>query len=408
VMIIGVLSVGCPRVYETDAHAPIAPAASCKGTTVPTPREPTLDYDDVGSPLGDGRWVMVRAIVVCGLVAAALVPSAAQASGGVALAWPESQQEIADGSTVTLGEFIDDGGMLPCEAYASATILVNGESTDSASATEPSAWYECSSLTVSGGFTSVHLSQESVRANAEPAISLTNPSGCVYQLGQVEGHATLEGKVTYQVAGSATLKSGALCVANLSVKGSLGLAGPQAGGIGLLLWRSLETLEREARERTEREAGERAERERREREERERRERTEREQREREEQQERAIAAEFGRSLFPTGRSAKLGALLKAGGWSTSFSAPVAGALVVAWYEVPKGAHLAAKPQPLLVAQGRASFTASSTKKVAIKLTRKGKRLLTSTKSIRLTARTSFTPSGRTALTRMKTFVLKR
>ncbi len=61
----------------------------------------------------------------------------------------------------------------------------------------------------------------------------------------------------------------------------------------------------------------------------------------------------------------------------------------------------------MLVASGRASFSAAGTGKLKVNLTAAGKRLLKNAKTLKLTAKGMFTPSGATAVTATKTFVLK-
>jgi hypothetical protein len=60
--------------------------------------------------------------------------------------------------------------------------------------------------------------------------------------------------------------------------------------------------------------------------------------------------------LAPSGEDAKIEALLKAGGFGFSFSAPGAGRLMLSWYELlRKGAHLATAMNPAgRVARSRA------------------------------------------------------
>jgi hypothetical protein len=329
-----------------------------------------------------------------------------------------------------LGEFLGGGpGKIPCQAFAPATVGFNGLSTDGVSAREPTGWDECGSLTVTDGFTAVALNEQELRATAEPEITLDEPGGCVYALAQVEGHEAYEGRFAlYEVVGSATLRSGPSCAATLEVKGSLGVYGPQAGGFGLVPWVEIseqereglekakhereerETTERQRHEGEEREARERAEKQQHEREEKERREQAEREQHEREEKEQlekQEILASLGKA-FPAAKAATLLGLLKTGTWSFSFDAPMAGKLLVSWYQVPKGAHLSAKAEPVLVATNSETFIGSGTKKVTIHLTRKGKQLLEHVRSLKLTAKASFTPTGgRAAVVSLETFVLR-
>jgi alpha-tubulin suppressor-like RCC1 family protein len=114
--------------------------------------------------------------------------------------------------------------------------------------------------------------------------------------------------------------------------------------------------------------------------------------------------------LAVKGKSAKIGALLKSKSYSLSFKALSAGTLVINWYFLPPGARLAkkAKPKPVLFAAGKLSFKVPGTKKITIKLTGKGQKLLKHRNSIKLTAKGSFTPTGKAAVTARKGLTLKR
>ena len=76
---------------------------------------------------------------------------------------------------------------------------------------------------------------------------------------------------------------------------------------------------------------------------------------------------------------------------------------------MPKGAHLSKKPHPTLVASGKASFTTdSTTRKVTIRLTAKGQRLLKKARRVALTAKGAFLSFSKPALMVQKTFTLRR
>jgi len=123
----------------------------------------------------------------------------------------------------------------------------------------------------------------------------------------------------------------------------------------------------------------------------------------------------LARQLTPTGKAARIAALLKNGGFSFAFKAPAAGKAALDWYQLPAGAHLAknAKPKPVLVATGHLSFRRAGTATMKIKLTAAGKRLLkhaqlTHAKRLKLTAEAIFTPTHKTPVVAVKTFTLKR
>jgi hypothetical protein len=119
------------------------------------------------------------------------------------------------------------------------------------------------------------------------------------------------------------------------------------------------------------------------------------------------ILADLSGDLTPSGKLAKLATILKTGSYSYSFTAPGPGALLVDWYLLPKGAHLSSA-KPVLIASGQEAYTAATTAKITIKLTGRGKSDLKRAKSVKLTSKGSFTPTGGAAVSSVKTFVLKK
>jgi hypothetical protein len=76
---------------------------------------------------------------------------------------------------------------------------------------------------------------------------------------------------------------------------------------------------------------------------------------------------------------------------------------------VPDGTQLAGgKPTPVLLAVGKATFSAAATVKLTIKLTANGTRLLQHAKRLKLTAKGTFTPTATHAVVATKTFTLTR
>lgn len=114
--------------------------------------------------------------------------------------------------------------------------------------------------------------------------------------------------------------------------------------------------------------------------------------------------------LTASGKAPKVGALLKHGSFTLAFSASEPGMLVIQWWQVPPGAHLAkkGKPKPVLVAQGEARFASPGVGKVKIGLTRAGRRLLASPNKLKLTSRARFTPTGRSAISATGVLTLRR
>jgi hypothetical protein len=111
--------------------------------------------------------------------------------------------------------------------------------------------------------------------------------------------------------------------------------------------------------------------------------------------------------LLPPKAATKIKALLKAGGLSGSFTAPTPGKLVLQWFFLPRGAHLA-KAKPVLVASGAQTFAAAGKGKVALKLTAAGKKLLKKSKKLKLSAKGVFTPQGGKVVSSAKTFAVGR
>jgi hypothetical protein len=116
------------------------------------------------------------------------------------------------------------------------------------------------------------------------------------------------------------------------------------------------------------------------------------------------------RALTPSGARAKIGALLKHGGLTETFTAPEPGVLVIQWWRVQPGAHLAkgSKRTPVLVAQGSAVFSVAGTGKIRVSLTGAGRRLLASAKELKLTASVQFTPTAHPPISATTAVSLKR
>jgi hypothetical protein len=122
------------------------------------------------------------------------------------------------------------------------------------------------------------------------------------------------------------------------------------------------------------------------------------------------LAASLASQLIPTGKTAKIAALLKAGGLTMSFKALEAGTLVVGWYDLPTGAKLAthSKAKPVLVASGQMTFPAAGTGKLKVRLTAAGRKLLKHATKVKLTAKGVFTVAGKVPVSVAKTVLLRR
>jgi hypothetical protein len=118
------------------------------------------------------------------------------------------------------------------------------------------------------------------------------------------------------------------------------------------------------------------------------------------------LKASLRSQLTPTGKTAKIAALLRRG-YAIAFTALGRGAVVIDWYYLPKGAHLASR-KPVLVAAGTRTFKTAGTLTITIKLTTTGRRLLKHARRIRLTAKGTFTAVAAPAISATKTFTLTR
>jgi hypothetical protein len=122
------------------------------------------------------------------------------------------------------------------------------------------------------------------------------------------------------------------------------------------------------------------------------------------------IAALMGSEITPSGKTAKIAVLVKRSGFALAFKALTAGTAVVGWYQLPSGATLAGKGKTsrVLVATGRLTFPAPGSRTMKVRLTAAGMRLLRHVARLRLTARGTFTPTGKPPIVVTKSFALRR
>jgi hypothetical protein len=121
------------------------------------------------------------------------------------------------------------------------------------------------------------------------------------------------------------------------------------------------------------------------------------------------LKALLTRLLVPKGTAAKLAALHARGSYTATFASLAAGRISIAWYLVPKGAHLAkTKAKSVLVAAGKLTTRDGGTAKLTIKLTAAGRALLAKRKPLKLTAKGAFAPKGRPTLNVTREFTLTR
>ena len=117
------------------------------------------------------------------------------------------------------------------------------------------------------------------------------------------------------------------------------------------------------------------------------------------------VATAVSRVLVPSGRAARIGALLSHGGYRVRFDAPGAGRLTVSWELEPHGTR--GKPS-VLIAKLSVSVHHAGATQVKITLTRRARRLLAVSQRSTVVAKGTFTPHGRPATSVTKRFTLKR
>jgi hypothetical protein len=120
------------------------------------------------------------------------------------------------------------------------------------------------------------------------------------------------------------------------------------------------------------------------------------------------IKADLVKQLAPAGKAAKIGVLLKKGGFTFRFRTLTGGRLTIAWYSRARAQRGNAKGKPVLVAIGKATLSEAGPVKVTIKLTSTGRRMLKAARSVRLIADGIYRPTSNTAVTATKTFTLRR
>jgi hypothetical protein len=119
------------------------------------------------------------------------------------------------------------------------------------------------------------------------------------------------------------------------------------------------------------------------------------------------LRADLLEQLAPVGSAARIATIVKQGGYSSSFKAPMPGRIAISWYLIPRGAHLARdRPAPVLVATAVESFVKHRVQTLRIRLTAGGKHLLHAATQIRLTAEGTLTTPRGTAVTAARAFTL--
>ncbi|HEY2053841.1 MAG TPA: putative Ig domain-containing protein [Solirubrobacterales bacterium] len=120
-----------------------------------------------------------------------------------------------------------------------------------------------------------------------------------------------------------------------------------------------------------------------------------------------ALRASLLSQLAPKGKGTSIPTLLKRRGYVLTFKALAAGRLSIHWYDPPAGAH-GGKRARVLVAAGQIGFAQQGTRRLTIKLTASGKRLLAHARRFRLTAVGTFQPPGDNSITVTTGFTLRK
>jgi hypothetical protein len=120
------------------------------------------------------------------------------------------------------------------------------------------------------------------------------------------------------------------------------------------------------------------------------------------------IKARLLTEITPHGRAPNIKRLLKKRGYALLVDALGAGNATIDWYLAPRAANIANGPKPVLIAIGHKSFVTAGIAKITIRLTTTGRRLLKHAKTLKLTAKASFRPTGTTAIVAYEPFTLTR
>jgi hypothetical protein len=115
------------------------------------------------------------------------------------------------------------------------------------------------------------------------------------------------------------------------------------------------------------------------------------------------IRALLAREIVPTGQETNIPSTLVRGDTVLAFTGLEAGRAVVGWYLPATGAATA-----VLAAQGILSFPSARATTIDVRLTPAGNRALNAAQSLRLSAKGTFTPTGKAPVTVTKTFLLTR
>jgi hypothetical protein len=118
------------------------------------------------------------------------------------------------------------------------------------------------------------------------------------------------------------------------------------------------------------------------------------------------IKALLAGKITPHGKAARIGELLKHGGYPVSFKAPTAGRVVIQWYFLPTRGDLR---NQVLVATVTKTFRTAKTARILVRLTDNGTRLLNGDVQVTLIAKGSFFPHAQPVVKAFKgPFTIRR
>jgi len=113
------------------------------------------------------------------------------------------------------------------------------------------------------------------------------------------------------------------------------------------------------------------------------------------------------KALAVAGPKARIRALLEAGSFSATYTAPSAGKAEIVWRYMPR-AKSAAKRKAVVVARGTKKAAGAGKIKVKVRLTKAGRALIQRSKKVKLVAEISFKPRSGGKVTSKRSITLKR
>jgi alpha-tubulin suppressor-like RCC1 family protein len=120
------------------------------------------------------------------------------------------------------------------------------------------------------------------------------------------------------------------------------------------------------------------------------------------------IRAGLLRALLPGGRAARIGTLRQRRRYVYRFTAIAAGTLTIEWFFLPRGARVARHPAPVLLAAGHSTFQTPGTRTLVVKLTSRGRAMLSHAAHLTVTARGIFRARGGPTVRATRSFKLAR